>query len=156
MLQAVSSNIPDFSSANTPRLSLPIRIRQRRIWTLLACIAALSIADLALTLTHLASPMGMAEMNPIARWLMDAGCLWVVASYKAFTVAIAMSLLHLARHTRAGELGTWFCFAVLVILCIHWLQYNAMICDLVFNAPAGFHELAFSTTSDIWSRASFR
>ena len=97
--------------------------RQIRVRILLACIVAMSLVDLDLTLVY-AKTTGMVEQNPIARGIMQTGSVGLLILWKMLTVTIAVGLLYHARRHRAGELGSWLCIAVLCWLTARWLSYN--------------------------------
>ena len=124
--------------------------RQRRVWILVGSVTALSVADLLLTITHATSPFGMVELNPLARWLLEHGSVHALVAFKLITVAFTVVLLHVARKTDLGELASWVCFGVLVVLCLHWVQYNAMICDLIWEKPGVWEDLCLSAAGDLW------
>ncbi len=99
------------------------RARGWRVVTLLIAIAAMSIGDLLMTLTF-ARSIGMVELNPMARFLMQAPSPAYIIVYKMSSVLIACAILFMARKTRVGELGSWLAFFGLLWLTIRWLEYS--------------------------------
>jgi len=94
-----------------------------RVLVLLLAVLLMSLADLSMTLTHLTT-VGMLESNPVARSVMAMGSPWLLAAWKLATLALGLAILYVTRRTVIGEIGAWFCFAVLIWLSIHWVQYN--------------------------------
>lgn len=105
------------------RSLLTERARGRRVVTLLIAIVAMSIGDLLMTLTF-ARSIGMVELNPLARFLMQAPSPAYIIVYKLSSVLIASAILFMARKTRVGELGSWLAFFGLLWLTIRWLEYS--------------------------------
>jgi hypothetical protein len=98
--------------------------RSERVTWLLGGIILLSFADLVLTISYLTS-VGMSEGNPIALWLLQTtDSVWPLALYKAFTVAVCVTLLYKTRHLRQSELAAWCGVLILVALSIWWNQYS--------------------------------
>jgi hypothetical protein len=81
-----------------------------------------SLADLYLTLTYLNNG-GMAEGNPIARWVMSLGCPWLLGVWKACLVGLTCAILFAFRKRGSAELGAWICCAAMAWLCVQWSVY---------------------------------
>jgi hypothetical protein len=90
-----------------------------------ACIL-MSLLDLELTLLF-ASQVGMIEMNPLARMVMEHQSPLLLVLYKVVTVGLGCGILYWARHIRYAEIGTWICFFVLTALSIRWLHFAVEI-----------------------------
>lgn len=101
----------------------PLR-RPVRVWLLVLAICAMSLADLAMTLTYL-TQVGMVESNPLARSIMLYNSPALLVAWKCATVGLGVTIICLARRTRIGELGAWIAAGILVLLTIHWTNYNA-------------------------------
>lgn len=99
------------------------RARGWRVVTLMIAIIAMSIGDLFMTLTY-ARSIGMVELNPLARYLMQAPSPAYIIMYKLGSVLIASAILFKARSTRVGELGSWLAFFGLLWLTIRWVEYS--------------------------------
>jgi uncharacterized membrane protein len=98
--------------------------RNHRLLVLLAAIVVLSMADLAITLTHLQT-IGMIEANPVAAFLIrESGSAWTLALFKSCTVALCVTLLFALRRSRFAEVGAWTAIIVLVGLSIQWHIYT--------------------------------
>jgi len=79
--------------------------------------------DLACTLAY-ATSIGMVELNPIARHMVQIGGAEQLVLYKLFTMALSSGCIYLIRRNPKAEWCAWFCFAVMLWLTIHWVQYN--------------------------------
>ncbi len=91
---------------------------------LLAATVVLSLADLAVTITHLQS-IGMAEANPLAAFLIrSTGSSLALAVFKCFTVAVFVMLLYRARNHVQGEIAAWLALFILVGVSIMWYLYT--------------------------------
>ena len=96
--------------------------RGLRVISLCVVILIISIADLELTLRFLTSG-GMAEGNPLARYIMGFNCQWLLAAWKLMLTAVACGTLLGLRTRLTAELGAWLCAAVMVWLAIRWGFY---------------------------------
>ncbi len=104
--------------------------RSRRILILIIGIMLLSIADLAITLTHLKS-VGMIEANPLAAWLIrQTNSAWALAGYKFVTVGFCVSVLWYVRRLRMGELAAWASLIICAGMSLAWHRYTTGIDDL--------------------------
>lgn len=120
------------TTARVPHASHPARAvrpirslgRPVRVGILVLAICAMSLADLAMTLTYLLE-VGMIESNPFARAIMLYNSPALLVAWKLATVALGAAIIIAARRTRIGEMGAWFIAAVLVALTIRWSHYNA-------------------------------
>lgn len=136
----------------TPR-TLPARtvrvaegaLRQRsvRVIALVVAVAAMSLADLYLTITYLQG-VGMGEGNPIARFIMHYNCPWLLSVWKLFLLGTTCSILFAARRARSGEVAAWVCCAVMVWLTGQWRQYAERVPELTPSVL----QLASAPTSD--------
>ena len=97
--------------------------RAYRVVFLLLGIAAMSVGDLILTLTY-ATSIGMVELNPLARLLMQHATTSYIVTFKLLSVSIACGLLFFTRRARVCELATWAAFFGLFWLTMRWVQYN--------------------------------
>lgn len=97
--------------------------RARRVTLLVLGMTCLSLADLALTLTHMRS-FGMFEVNPVARAMLAIGGVEQLVRYKLFTIALSGGILYLLRRDRRAEMCAWLCCAMLVGLSLHWGRYS--------------------------------
>ena len=98
--------------------------RMRRVTVLLAGVVLLSLADLAITLTHL-STTGMLEANPIAAFLVETTqSAWALASFKLLTLAVCVSLLFVLRKRWEGEAAAWVAVLILAGLSVQWHAYS--------------------------------
>lgn len=95
----------------------------RRVGLLLLAILLMGIADLVITLTYMRS-VGMIELNPIARHMVESGSDVNLILYKFFTMGLSCGLLYLLRWHPRAEHGAWVCAAVLLVLTLHWVRYN--------------------------------
>ena len=104
----------------------PHQARVRRMLLLFVAIGLMSAADLALTLTYMKGP-GMFEVNPIARPFVEAGDTSSLAFLKVMTVTIACLSMFAVRRDKRAEMCAWACTAMLGLLTLHWVRYNAFI-----------------------------
>lgn len=111
--------------------------RRIRVVSLLVAIFAMSMGDLYMTVTY-ASQVGMIEMNPLARALMQGESHAPIIIFKLATVTLATMLLFKVRQTRVGELACWAGMVGLLWLTIRWAEYNKAMEELT---PA-IHTLA--------------
>lgn len=103
----------------------PTSADDRRAWRvvlLTAIIVLFSAIDLRLTLTYIDSG-GFAEANPIARWVMQANCQWVLAAFKFSLLAITCCIFYFNRRRGAVELGAWLGVLVMTLLMLRWNAY---------------------------------
>ncbi len=105
-----------------------VRAQGRRVTLLVAAILLMGLADLAITLTYMKS-VGMLELNPIARYMLDIGSIDQLVRYKLFTMTLSCGVLFVLRKHRKAEFGAWICVAALFLLTMHWVRYNSTITD---------------------------
>lgn len=117
-----------------------LQSRSRRVLLLLIAIAALSLGDLYMTLTHL-TEFGMLEANPIARLVMSTGSPALLAFWKISSILVTVGLLYLTRHKAIAEIAAVFCVCVLVWLTFRWAAYSEAMATIaphpgeLANAP---------------------
>jgi hypothetical protein len=103
------------------RASLPDSRSQRVAMLVIAC-SIMGLADLYLTLNFVMN-MGMIELNPIARAVIELGCPKFVIAWKVVLILLSSGILWWARHHRFAEIGAWICCAILVTLTLHWVGF---------------------------------
>jgi len=118
-----SSSGAEFGAAEAPG-DPRLRRRALRVFLAVAFIATISVADLYLTLLY-ARSIGFSEGNPLARWVMQMGCPWLLSIWKIALVAVTCGIFIYCRHKRSGELGAWLGAAVMIWLALQWSQYAA-------------------------------
>lgn len=123
---AAAAVLPEMSWASRLRTALlPTHADDRRAWRvvlLTAIIVLLSAVDLRLTLTYIDTG-GFAEANPIARWVMQANCQWVLAAFKFSMLSITCCIFYFCRHRRSVELGAWLGVLLMAWLMVRWQTY---------------------------------
>jgi hypothetical protein len=120
-----SSPLPAAEGVSSPAMSvvaMAARRRSFRVLVLCAMILLISIADLQITLMFLTSG-GMAEGNPIARYIMSFDCQWLLGAWKLLLTGLACGTFICFRTRLSVELATWLCAAVMVWLAIRWGFY---------------------------------
>lgn len=128
-MSVVARDILPFTLREAPVASPGQRARSRRIVLLIVALILMSLADLICTLTYLTS-YGMAEVNPIARQMIDIGGTRQLILYKALTMTVSCGCIYFVRARRGAEIGAWVCVAMLFALMLHWLQYNEVMDSL--------------------------
>ncbi len=103
--------------------------RTRRIVLLLVAIFAMSAFDLLFTLTYLQG-VGMVEVNPVARKVMEFGSPTLLSVWKLGIVGGACLVVYLGRQARVAEAGAWFACLALMALTLHWLRYIDSASDI--------------------------
>ncbi len=127
--------IGDLASRSLPvrlarRLDCPaLRSRARRINLALLSVVLMGLADLAYTLTYMRSS-GMVEANPIARKMVEIGSTQQLVMYKLLTLAICCGAIYFCRRTKQAEFGAWICCLVMLVLTVHWVNYNEAVEDM--------------------------
>jgi hypothetical protein len=96
--------------------------RGLRVILLIIATSLMGMADLLLTLTYVQS-VGMAEANPIARWLMQFNSVGLVVLFKVGTIAVSGWLILWRRKTRTAEIGAWLCLLVMIALTVRWMWF---------------------------------
>jgi hypothetical protein len=89
--------------------------RARRVGFLIIVLVGLSIIDLLLTLEYVRT-IGMAELNPIAAWIMRQGSTAGLVAWKIGTVMMAATIIYSIRHRVRGEFAAWVCTLILTVL----------------------------------------
>ncbi|HYE02349.1 MAG TPA: DUF5658 family protein [Phycisphaerales bacterium] len=97
--------------------------RAGRVFWLTGGIFLLSMADLWQTLVYLRS-VGMGELNPVARWIMDHLPPIILVLWKIASVSTGCLILISLRSKRSAEVASWICCVVMVWLTIRWCTYN--------------------------------
>ncbi len=120
-----------------------LRNRSVRVFAVVIAVAAMSLADLYLTITYLQSA-GMNEGNPLARFIMSFNCPWLLGAWKILLLTTTCSILLVARRARSAEVAAWLCCAVMIWLTGQWRQYAEKIPALT---PV-IHQLADGRSSD--------
>ena len=100
--------------------------REGRVLGLLAAVAMISLADLYMTLTY-ATSVGMMEVNPLARLVMSFDSPALVVAWKVATAGLGIMILGCLRSRRIAEIGSWISFAAMVLLLVHWMNFNAHV-----------------------------
>ncbi|MFY7896912.1 MAG: DUF5658 family protein [Phycisphaerales bacterium] len=96
--------------------------RGLRVVILLFATFLMGVADLALTLTYVTS-IGMVELNPLARYIMEHGSVQAVALFKFGAMTVNGGILYIFRRRRIAEIAAWICFLVMAGLSIKWGLY---------------------------------
>lgn len=97
-----------------------------RVSLLILAIIMMGAVDLYCTLTYMRS-VGMIEVNPIARYLVEVGGAGMLLSFKFGTMALSALVLFLARRHPRTEAHCWLGFGILLALMAHWVHYNATV-----------------------------
>lgn len=118
----VMAKLMDILMGRCRTLPPPHTLRGWRVSGLVTMVAIASMVDLYLTLTYLYSG-GFAEGNPLARWVMQLGCPWVLGLWKLMLVVLCCGILLYARKRFSAELAAWLCCGVMGWLCIQWSRY---------------------------------
>lgn len=133
-MSALSTTLPPSIGAGAPRSPRALAgpspsARPPHVARLVLLIVAMTLmhaVDLACTLTYLRA-VGMVELNPIARHIIDIGQAPLLIAFKLLTILASCGTLYLVRRHRLAEIGAWICTAVLVALSLHWTNFNANI-----------------------------
>lgn len=105
----------------------PVQLaRARRIAWLMLATALMSIADLMCTLTYMRIS-GMLEANPLARFMITIGDAQQLIHFKLGMIALCWGSLYLGRRHPRAELSAWICTAIMLLLTLHWINYNASV-----------------------------
>jgi len=100
--------------------------RAKRVIAMMVCVAAVSFADLAMTLTY-ATTVGMMEVNPIARYIMSADTPVFIILWKLMTVGLCIGVLTTLRHRKSAERASWICLLGMLALAAHWVNFNNQV-----------------------------
>lgn len=86
----------------------------------------MGVVDLLLTLTY-ARGVGMLELNPLARLMLEVGGAPLLIAFKFVCTGLCAGVLFLHRRTAQAEVGCWTCAAAMLLLMAHWVNYNATV-----------------------------
>ena len=103
----------------------------------------MNIADLVFTLTY-ATTIGMGELNPLARLIMQHATVPCIILFKLASVGLGSGLLYYTRRSRLSEFATWIAFFGFLLLTIHWVQYINVMHEVTSN----IHLLAAAQPAD--------
>ncbi len=109
--------------------------RPRRVLYLLIAVVLMSLADLAITLVWV-TDIGLAESNPLARWVIAQGSPVLLSVWKLITIVPAVLVFAALRDKPVAEFGAVLAFAVLAVVTMHWYGYHAGLEDLHAALPA--------------------
>ncbi len=99
--------------------------RTTRVWILCIAISLLGLTDLYLTIRYV-KPGCLMELNPIAIWLMDYGP-FALTFWKMCGLSAASYILIQSRHRLCGEIASWGCFGLMLVLLAHWFSMLSLI-----------------------------
>ncbi len=103
--------------------------RARRIGLLIVAIVLMGAADLMCTLIYM-NGIGMMEVNPIARRMIEINGATQLVMFKTLTMLLAGSALYLGRFHKRTEVCGWGCTLVMLGLTLHWVRYNRDVIHL--------------------------
>lgn len=98
------------------------RARGIRVVALVTAVAAISLADLHLTLSHLQG-VGMGEANPLARFIMSYNCAWLLGAWKVMLAGLTCAILVSTRKHRSAEIAAWVACGICLWLLGRWVHY---------------------------------
>lgn len=101
-------------------------VRATRVLLLLGAALIVSVADLVMTLRFVTS-VGMIEANPIARWIMKSGDATTLTIFKMVLTLLSLGTIFFFRRHRSAEIAAWFCFGVMLLLSLHWLDFVSSV-----------------------------
>ncbi|MEO1130731.1 MAG: DUF5658 family protein, partial [Planctomycetota bacterium] len=101
----------------------------RRVQLVIVAVLLMGFADLACTVIYM-THIGLLEANPLARFMIELGGLRQLVLFKLATMVVSSGCLYLARFHRTAEPMAWTCAAILLLLTIHWVNYNERIPSL--------------------------
>ena len=116
---------PDPAPAGVVAHGMAGGMRVLRVNLLVVAALAMGLADLLCTLAY-ATSIGMVEMNPIARHMIEIGGADQLVMFKLFTMSLSSGIIYLIRRHRWAEGCAWFSVVVMLWLTIHWVQYNQL------------------------------
>jgi hypothetical protein len=108
--------------------------REWRVAVLVAMIAVVSLGDLYMTLTYLNNG-GMAEGNPVARWVMSLGCPWLLTVWKIGMVIFTCTVLFVFKKRGTTEVAAWVCCIAMAWLSVQWSVYVRDVGTEMNNMP---------------------
>ncbi|TVQ64386.1 MAG: hypothetical protein EA379_01640 [Phycisphaerales bacterium] len=97
--------------------------RARRVALLSVAIVLMAWSDLSQTLSYIRS-VGMVELNPLARAVIEQGGVPGLTIFKLLSVTLCVGILLSLRRRVQAELCAWVCVAGMLALTAHWLNYN--------------------------------
>jgi len=100
----------------------------------------MGLGDLACTVIYM-THIGLLEMNPLARFMIEIGGLRQLVVFKLGSMALSCGCLYLTRYHRRTEQMAWVCAVILLLLTVHWMRYNAEI-------PGLTHEIGVIALSE--------
>ena len=103
--------------------------RAARVTAMLLCICVLSVYDLLHTLAYVQT-MGMIELNPLARLMVEMGGLQQLVLFKLLTISLSCGILYFVRRMKPAEVASIIGLIVMVLLTIYWFVYNEQIVQL--------------------------
>jgi hypothetical protein len=108
--------------------------RPRRVVYLVIAVVLMSLADLAITLTWV-TDVGLAESNPLARWVIAQGSPALLSVWKLITIVPAVLVFLALRHKPIAEAGAFVACVLLGIVTLHWYAYHDTVNDLSTALP---------------------
>lgn len=96
--------------------------RAVRVSILLIAVTIMGLADLAFTLNYVTT-VGMIELNPIARMVMNLESPWAMVAWKLSLMVLSGGILFYYRRRRCAEVASWVCFLVLCGLTFQWSAF---------------------------------
>jgi hypothetical protein len=113
------------ASSSASPASGPRRLARRdvRVVLLVSLVLLMCAVDLVVTLNYLTTA-GFNEANPLARWIMQYNCAWILAGWKLLLTTITCGLLCFTRRHLSGEIGAWVCLGVMLWLMARWHTYS--------------------------------
>lgn len=97
--------------------------RAARVTVMVICICVLGVYDLLHTLAYIQT-VGMVELNPLARKMIEIGGVQQLVLYKLFTIALSCGILYCLRRTRQAEVCATIGLVVMISLTVYWFVYN--------------------------------
>lgn len=126
--------------------------RPRRVLVLLGVILALSLADLALTLTYV-TEIGLIEDNPMARMVLRAGGPALLIAAKLGSVGFSAGVLLWARRRGIAEAAAVLGAVVMIWVTARWIGYIETSSELTASLEEWEHHSqgAWMTTAGVES-----
>lgn len=112
--------------------------RPFRVLALAVALVAMSLVDLHITLLYLTT-VGLAEENPVARWVMSTGSPGLLSAWKLASIVPTVAVIVAHRHRLLVELLAWVACGLLMLVMLHWLAYADQT-ELLVLAMAGFDD----------------
>lgn len=105
------------------------RARAQRVIALVVASSLMSMGDLYMTLTYVTS-VGMIEVNPLARGLMNLNSPLLVVLWKVALTVFGAGVILLARRKRFAEAAAWVVFFAMAFLTFHWSGFNREVAEM--------------------------